>query len=264
MRAGVGRRCVVVEEPEAATPAECLATHVARRVQQLRPQRQPRRTGHRARHGATLAFPRDSCNDLGTVILARVVAIVSRPLTRLVFRPVVSGVHNLPRGGFVLSANHLSGYDGFALAYAVAGRRLRSMAKNELFARRFLGPIVRGLGGFPAQEIDGVGGLATATSLARRGEVVVIFPTGARLRLDKEHRPHTGAARAALSAGVPLVPCALRGTDGWRERTQWHIAVGPAVDVTDLAAGDPGNAREATSRLWSAVGALQAELDAKL
>ena len=51
------------------------------------------------------------------MILARVVAIVSRPLTRLVFRPVVSGVHNLPRGGFVLSANHLSGYDGFALAY---------------------------------------------------------------------------------------------------------------------------------------------------
>ena len=61
-----------------------------------------------------------------------------------------------------------------------------------------------------------------------------------------------------------LFRSALRGTDGWRERTQWHIAVGPAVDVTDLAAGDAGNAREATSRLWSAVGALQAELDAKL
>ena len=198
------------------------------------------------------------------MILARVFAIVSRPLTRLVFRPVVSGTGNLPHGGFILSANHLSGYDGFALAYAVAGRRLRSMAKNELFARRFLGPIVRGLGAFPAQEINGVGGLATATSLARRGEVVVIFPTGARLRLDKEHRPHTGAARTALAAGVPLVPCALRGTDGWRERTRWHIVVGSAIDVADLAAGDPGAAREATSRLWDAIGALEDDLEAKV
>ena len=198
------------------------------------------------------------------MILARVVAIVSRPLTRLVFRPVVSGVHNLPRGGFVLSANHLSGYDGFALAYAVVGRRLRNMAKNELFARRFLGPIVRGLGAFPAQEIDGIGGLATATSLARRGEVIVIFPTGARLRVDKEHRPHSGAARTALGAGVPLVPCALRGTDGWRERTPWHITIGPPIALDDLVAGDPGAAREATSRLWSAIGELEDALAARV
>ena len=138
------------------------------------------------------------------------------------------------------------------------------MAKNELFERPVLGPVVRGLGAFPAQEIDGVGGLATATSLARRGEVVAIFPTGARLRLDKEHRPHTGAARTAIGAGVPLVPCALRGTDGWRERTRWHIAVGPAINLADLAVGDPGAAREATSRLWSAIGELEDALAAKV
>ena len=194
------------------------------------------------------------------MILARVVAGLTRPLVRLIFHPAVSGASNLPRGGFVLAANHLSGFDGFALSYAVVGRRLRSMAKNELFERPVLGPVVRGLGAFPAQEIDGVGGLATATALARRGEVVVIFPTGARLRLDKEHRPHSGAARTALGAGVPLVPAALRGTDGWRERTRWHISVGTPIALDDLVAGDPGAAREATRRLWEAISALEAEL----
>ena len=194
------------------------------------------------------------------MLLAAVVARLSRPLLRLVFRPVVSGAHNLPRGGFVLSSNHLSGFDGFALSYAVVGRRLRSMAKNELFARPVLGPVVRGLGAFPAQELDGVGGLATATSLARRGEVVVIFPTGARLRLDKEHRPHSGAARTALAAGVPLVPVALRGTDGWRDRARWHIAVGPPIALDDLVASDPGAAREATLRLWERIGVLEVGL----
>lgn len=195
------------------------------------------------------------------MILHRLVAGVSRPLTRIVFRPVVSGAGSLPRGGFVLAANHLSGFDAFALAYGVRGRRLRSMGKNELFERPVLGPVIRALGAFPAQEIDGVGGLATATDLARRGEVIVIFPTGARLRLDKEHRPHSGAARTALGAGVPLVPAALRGTDGWRERTRWHIMFGSAIALDDLAAGDPGAAREATGRLWEAIGALALDLE---
>ena len=136
------------------------------------------------------------------------------------------------------------------------------MGKNELFARPVLGPVIRALGAFPAREIDGVGGLATATSLAQRGEVVVIFPAGARLRLDKEHRPHSGAARTALGAGVPLVPAALRGTDGWRDRIRWHISFGPPILLDDLIAGDPGAAREATRRLWEAIGALEAELAA--
>jgi len=193
---------------------------------------------------------------ISVVILHRVVAGVSRALTRIVFRPVVSGVGNLPSGGFVLAANHLSGFDAFALAYGVKGRRLRSMGKNELFERRFLGPLIQGLGAFPAHEIDGVGGLATATALAQRGEVVLIFPTGARSRLDKEHRPHSGAARTALGAGVPLVPAALRGTDGWRQRTRWHIEFGPSISLDDLVAGDPGAAREATRRLWEAMGEL--------
>lgn len=194
------------------------------------------------------------------MLLHRIVTGVTRPLTWLVFRPTVVGARNLPRGGFVLAANHLSGFDSFALAYGVRGRRLRSMGKNELFARRILGPVVRALGAFPAHEIDGVGGLATATALARRGEVVVIFPTGARLRLDREHRPHSGAARTALGASVPLVPAALRGTDGWRGRVHWHVSFGPPIAIDDLGTGDPGAAREATRRLWEAIGSLEAEL----
>ena len=177
----------------------------------------------------------------------------------------MTGAHNLPpRDGFVLAANHLSGFDAFALSYGIRGRRLRSMGKNELFVRPVLGPVVRGLGAFPAHEVEGVGGLATATALARRGEVVLIFPTGARRRLDKDHRPHSGAARAALGAGVPLVPAALRGTDGWRDRTRWHVAYGPPVALDDLTAGAPGAAREATRRLWEAIGGLEAALDEKL
>lgn len=199
------------------------------------------------------------------MLLYRLSALISRPLVWLVFRPRVAGRRNLPRrGGFVLAANHLSGFDAFALPYAARGRVLRSMGKNELFARPRLGPLVRSLGAFPAHEVDGAGGLATAIEVARAGDGVVIFPTGARLRLDREHRPHSGAARTALGAGVPLVPVGLRGTDGWRKRKRWHVAIGEPIGLDDIATDDPGAAREATRRLWAAITALEARLDTEL
>jgi 1-acyl-sn-glycerol-3-phosphate acyltransferase len=90
--------------------------------------------------------------------------------------------------------------------------------------------------------------------------VVAIYPEGARRR-GRERRPRTGAARTALAAGVPLVPAALRGTDGWRERRRWEIAFGEPVDLSDLAGReDNAAAREATRRLWAAVKRLEAGL----
>ncbi len=198
--------------------------------------------------------------------LYRLVVFLSRPLLRVCFRPQVSGIERVPRpGGSVVAANHLSGFDIWAVAYSLSSRNVKNMAKNQLFRRRFLGPLVRSLGAFPAHAETGQpGGVEAAAALARAGDVVVIFPTGARRRLDKEHRARTGAARAALEAAVPLVPAALRGTDGWRRLEPWQIAFGPPVQLDDLADQEPARAaREATRRLSEAIDSLEGSLAAE-
>jgi 1-acyl-sn-glycerol-3-phosphate acyltransferase len=172
----------------------------------------------------------------------------------------------VPRsGGYVVAPNHLSGFDVWAVAYPLYVRELRNMAKNQLFHRRFLGPVVRSLGAFPAHGEGGaLGGVDAAAELARAGQAVVIFPTGARRRLDKTGRARTGAARTALEARVPLIPAALRGTDGWRRLARWQIAFGPPIDVGDLAGREPSRAaREATARLADAIASLELSLDAQ-
>jgi 1-acyl-sn-glycerol-3-phosphate acyltransferase len=195
------------------------------------------------------------------MLFYRLLVVIGRPLGRLVFRPRVTGAENLPPGGCVLCPNHLSGFDVLAMAYAAAPRPLRSMAKNELFRRPLLGPFVRSVGAFPARTEGRLrSGIDEAAALAARGEAVLIFPEGARRR-GRERRPRTGAARTALAAGVPLVPVALRGTDGWRQLRRWNVAFGPPVHVEDLgdrAAHDA--AREATRRLWDRVTRLEGEL----
>jgi 1-acyl-sn-glycerol-3-phosphate acyltransferase len=183
------------------------------------------------------------------MLLYRVVTLVARPLIWLVFRPCVRGREQLPRGGCVLAATHLSGWDVVALSYAVAPRVVRTMGKNQLFARPLLGPVVRSLGAFPAHG----GGVEAGAAIARRGQAVAIFPTGARRRLDKAHRPRTGAAAIAIAAGVPLVPVGLAGTDGWRERTRWRVAIGPPLP--------PGtDRRETTQSLAARIAELESGL----
>jgi len=199
-----------------------------------------------------------------TLILYRLVGLVTRPVIRVLFRPQLRGLEHLPRdGGFVLSANHLSGFDAWAVSYAIYPRQPRTMAKNQLFARPLLGPVIRSLGAFPAHGDETlVGGAAAAAALAADGNAVVIYPEGARRRRGEEHRPRTGAARAALEAGVPLIPAALRGTDGWRRFERWRLIVGPPLALDDLVGADAQRAaRVATSRLWAAIGELGTMLD---
>jgi hypothetical protein len=60
---------------------------------------------------------------------------------------------------------------------------------------------------------------------------------------------------------VPLVPAAVRGTDGWRHCRRWQIVFGPPIALDDLDGADPaGVAREATRRLWDEVRRLESEL----
>jgi 1-acyl-sn-glycerol-3-phosphate acyltransferase len=188
----------------------------------------------------------------------RVLAWLSRPIVGVVFRPRVTGREHLPQGGFVLSSNHLSGFDVVALGYPLSRRWLRHMAKPQLFSRRLVGPLVRVLGAFPAEGDEAV---ETAAGLVRAGYPVVIMPEGARRRPDRVHRARTGAARTALAAHAPLVPAALRGTDQTRRLRRWEISFGQPVSLDDLADDDPhAAAQAATERLWAAIVALEGGL----
>jgi len=196
------------------------------------------------------------------MVLGHIVSALSRPLVGLVFRPSVKGREHIPAGGCIVSANHLSGLDSWALMYVFRGRAIRNMGKNDLFRRPVLSLLLRSLGVFPARDEGALeGGVSRAAELAGLGETVAIFPEGARRR-GVTRRPRRGAARTALLAGVPLVPVAIGGTDGWRNQARWQIAVGTPVQLDDLSADDLEAATsEATRRLWDAITTLEDELE---
>ena len=188
-----------------------------------------------------------------------------QPLVRGVFRLEARGLENLPReGGFVLAANHNSNFDPWALGLPIfPSRYLRFMAKSELF-NPLLGPIIKAGGAFRVRrgEAD-MEAIRTAVELVRSGEVVVMFPEGTRrkkgLRKKYEPRAHSGAARIALEAGVPLVPAAIAGTDRLSRLGPLRVAYGKAIPLDDLKEQDVREgAQVATDRLMAEIQRLHA------
>ncbi|HEY7345683.1 MAG TPA: lysophospholipid acyltransferase family protein [Gaiella sp.] len=196
--------------------------------------------------------------------LYALVAVLSWPVVRLVYRLRVTGREHVPDGGCVLAANHWSNFDPWPLGLPLFPRRfLRFMAKKELFWPP-LGWIVRAGGGFRVDRgARDTQAIETAVALCQAGHAVVMFPEGTRrskgLRKRYEARWHTGAARIALSAGVPLVPAGIAGTERLGRLGPLRVAYGPPIETSDLGAMDGGEAAQvATDRLREAITALEA------
>ena len=200
-------------------------------------------------------------------LLYSVLAALSWPVLRWLYRLRAEGEENLPgEGGYVLAANHTSNLDPWPLGVPLWPRRfLRFMAKSELYWWP-LNHLINAGGGFPVRRGEhDFEAIETAINLARKGNVVAMFPHGTRQRkgIVKRYQPkaHTGAARIALEAGVPLVPAAISGTDRLSRLGPLRVRYGKPIPLDDLRDEDPSlAAREATDRLMAEIDRLGAGL----
>jgi 1-acyl-sn-glycerol-3-phosphate acyltransferase len=178
---------------------------------------------------------------------------------RVLFRLRWRGLEHVPaETGAVLAANHTSNFDPWPLGLPLFPRRfLRFMAKSELYWFP-LRHVLNAAGAFPVRRGEGdAEAIKSAVELCRNGEIVVMFPEGTRrrkgLRKKWEARAHTGAARIAHDAGVPLVPAAIKGTDRLARLGPLRVVYGPAVAVSD-------DLPETTERLMAAIHELERSL----
>lgn len=166
-----------------------------------------------------------------------------RAVLWIVGRWTVTGREHIPaRGGFIVVSNHLSNADPPILGAAIARRRLRFMAKQELFKLPW-GVVIRSYGAFPVKRFDAdVGALLNAERLLKRGEVVAMFPEGTRSRTGKIGKAHPGTALIALRSGVPVICCSLTGTE--QLRNPLNLLKKPRITVTITPMESPGHIRK--------------------
>ncbi|MGW1770154.1 lysophospholipid acyltransferase family protein [Streptomyces sp. NPDC002104] len=146
--------------------------------------------------------------------------VILGPLLRLLFRPRIEGLENIPEdGAAIVAGNHLSFSDHFLMP-AILKRRITFLAKAEYFT----GPGVKGkltaaffrsAGQIPVDRSGkdaGQAALREGLGVLSKGELLGIYPEGTRSHDGRLYKGKVGVAAMALGAGVPVVPCAMVGT----------------------------------------------------
>jgi glycerol-3-phosphate dehydrogenase (NAD(P)+) len=184
---------------------------------------------------------------------------VLQPFFHLYFRLSRIGREHIPATGpVILASNHRSFVDPFIIA-TIARRPLYYVAKEELFRNRFFGWVLNNLGAFPVRRGKGDADMIdTAKQILDRGDAVLIFPEGTRIRPGALGRPRRGVGRLALESGAPVVPVAIIGTEairkGWRIRPhKVRVRVGRALTFPQVQAPSRSLAAAVTDRIWPCV-----------
>jgi 1-acyl-sn-glycerol-3-phosphate acyltransferase len=213
-----------------------------------------------------------------------------RGFTKVFVPPLVNGlmghewsglenIQNVPADrGVILAANHLSYADVLAVALFSyrGGRYPVFLTKSSLFDKKLFGTALRKLGQLPVYrgQADAALVLRDVERGLRDGAGVIFYPESTVTR-DPDQWPmlaRTGAARAALATGSPVIPIAHWGAQrilpygSFRPhllpRTTVKVAAGPPVDLSAFE-GRPLTApllREATEVIMRDITGLLAGL----
>ncbi|HET6830449.1 MAG TPA: lysophospholipid acyltransferase family protein [Solirubrobacterales bacterium] len=202
------------------------------------------------------------------VFVYELVRLITTPISLIIYRTRAIEPDNVPASGpAILAANHFSNYDHF-LAGAWLRRKIRFMAKSQMFRRsRILDAIYKYGGVFPIRRGHAdEQSFETVHTILRRGGCVMIYCEGGRSRTGTLGQPKPGVGRAALESGVPVVPVAIhgsRGIRGWRRLRFPKITIrfGEPISFDVVASPSREQQLEAATEIFAHVREMYDEIE---
>ena len=148
-------------------------------------------------------------------MFAKICKGIAIPLFKVLFPYQVVNKNCLPETGkFIVCSNHISMKDPIFIGMT-QNRLPNFMAKEELFRNKFVAAVIRKLGAFPVYRGSAdAKAMETAFNILKQGEVLGIFPEGARSKDGNLLRPKPGIAIFAYQENAPILPVAIVAHNG--------------------------------------------------
>lgn len=141
-----------------------------------------------------------------------------RLYARIVFKLDMLWHEPLPPGPKLFVSNHPSATDPF-LIHMVSTQPMSVLISTNAFTVPILGDFLRKIEQIPVVPEQGRQALDHAHRVIKNGRSVTIFPEGDFSPQEGGFRePRTGAARLALTTGVPVVPVGIHIKREWSYR----------------------------------------------
>jgi 1-acyl-sn-glycerol-3-phosphate acyltransferase len=198
-----------------------------------------------------------------TYTLVRI--LISLP-TWLLWRVRAEGVENVPKDGpLLLAPNHFSQMDHFFVGLYLR-RKIRFMAKSQLFGPPVLTYVYKHGGVFPVRRgHHDEEAFKTAFILLEQGEMVLVYAEGGRSRSGELGEPKPGIGRLALESGAPVVPVAIHGSAtvrGWKRFRfpKVRLRFGEPLKFPVEKAPDQARQLEAAGEVFAQVRRMYSEL----
>lgn len=145
-------------------------------------------------------------------VLRKIVPLVANPYLKV----KLEGMDNIPSDEpAILASNHLSFIDSIVLPMNVP-RPVYFLGKSDYWDSWRTRWFFKGTGVVPVERGGGSASensLRTGVAILRQGDLLGIYPEGTRSPDGRLYRGKTGPVRIALEADVPIIPCAVLGTD---------------------------------------------------
>jgi len=218
-------------------------------------------------------------------LLYRLAVFAVRIYARVLLRLDVRWQTSLPAGPKLFVANHPSATDPFVISQLLYSRNhskhLSVLISGNAFEMPVFGGFLRKIEQISAAPGQSRSAFDQAQARLRAGHSVAIFPEGlVSPRQGGCHPPHSGAARLALSTGVPVIPVGIylprersyyiaSKLTGKSTAAYWYLhgpygmTVGAPLQFRGQAE-DPQEIRSVTSSIMENIAALMEESERRI
>lgn len=154
-------------------------------------------------------------------------------LYRIVYRPKMNGLENLPKEeGYIICANHMNYLDAAGLILCNKFK-IRFIAKADLYRFGILSYLGHLFDIIPVKRDKGdINSIKLCLKALKNKEILGIFPEGTRKGLEKNAKVKNGAVFLAEKAKVKIIPVGISGS--FKPFTKVIFNYGKPIDVQEF------------------------------